>query len=307
MTEAPAVGYLPDDLDAARRELLDWYEADRRAFPWREIDDPYAILVCEVMSQQTQLDRVVEPWEAFLERWPTVEALADADRADVVGFWSANRLGYNNRARYLHESARLVVDEFEGAFPETVDALQELSGVGPYTATAVASFAFGADAAVVDTNVKRVLHRAFDVPDDDPTFESVANAVLPADRPRDWNEAMMELGGTVCETAPRCDDGPCPWRDRCAAYASGDFSAPDVPTQAAFDGSRRQFRGRVIRALEAADELPLSALGPRVRVDYTPDGEHGRAWLEALLGDLADDGLVEVDDGGDEPIVRLAR
>jgi A/G-specific adenine glycosylase len=144
MTDGDAAAYLPGDLDAARRALLDWFAAERRSFPWRDTDEPYPILVCEVMSQQTQLDRVVEPWEAFLDRWPTVEALADADRADVVGFWSAHRLGYNNRARYLHESAELVVDEFDGQFPETVAGLQTLPGVGPYTATAVASIAFGA-------------------------------------------------------------------------------------------------------------------------------------------------------------------
>ena len=298
---------LPDELDHARRELLEWYGSARRDFPWRETDDPYAILVCEVMSQQTQLERVVEPWAAFLDRWPDAGALAEADRADVVGFWAANRLGYNNRARYLHESARLVVEELDGEFPETIEGLQALQGVGPYTATAVASFAFGADAAVVDTNVKRVLHRAFGVPDEDEAFEAAAGRLLPAGRSRDWNEAVMELGGTVCTRAPACDEAPCPWRDRCHAYATGDFTAPDVPTQAAFDGSRRQFRGRAIRALEAAGELPLSSLGPRVRVDYAPDGEHGREWLRGLLADLADDGLVEVEAADGEPVARLAR
>ncbi|MFB6352552.1 MAG: A/G-specific adenine glycosylase [Halobacteriales archaeon] len=298
---------LPDDLEGVRRALLDWYAAEHRAFPWRDTDDPYAILVCEVMSQQTQLDRIAEPWAAFLDRWPTVEALAAADRADVVGFWSAHRLGYNNRARYLHEAATMLVEEFDGTFPETADGLQALPGVGPYTATAVASFAFGEATAVVDTNVKRVLHRAFDVPDDDGAFESVAEALLPDDAPRAWNEAMMELGGTVCSTTPRCDAAPCPWRDQCGAYATGDFSAPDVPTQAPFDGSRRQFRGRVVRALEANGELTLAALGPRVRVDYAPDGDHGRGWLRELLADLADDGLVEVEERDGETVARLAR
>ena len=298
---------VPDDPGAARTELLEWYASEQRRFPWRETDDPYHLLVCEVMSQQTQLDRVVEPWAAFIDRWPTVEALAAADRADVVGFWSAHRLGYNNRARYLHDAAQRLVEVYDGTFPETPDGLQDLAGVGPYTARALAAFAFGADAAVVDTNVKRVLHRAYSVPDADSAFEAAANRLLPTDRPRDWNEAMMELGGTVCEPAPRCEEAPCPWRDRCDAYASGEFSAPDVPTQAAYDGSRRQFRGRVVRALEEADELPLSRLGPRVRVDYAPDGQHGRHWLRDLLADLAEDGLVEVDEGDGEAVARLAR
>ena len=307
MTDGPAADHLPADLEPVREELLDWFADEQRTYPWRDTDDPYAILVCEVMSQQTQLDRVVGPWQAFLDRWPTVDDLAAAERADVVGFWSAHRLGYNNRARRLHEAAALVMEEFDGTLPGTPADLQELPGVGPYTAAAVAAFAFGVEVAVLDTNVRRVLYRAFDVPDDDGTMSGVAEALVPADEPRAWNEALMELGGTVCTATPRCDEAPCPWRDRCRAYATGDVSAPDVPTQAPFDGSRRQFRGRVVRALEAADELPLSALGPRVRVDYAPDGEAGRDWLRGLLADLADDGLVEVDDRDGEPVARLAR
>ena len=204
MADGAAATDLPDDLEAVRSALLSWYERERRDYPWRATDDPYALLICEVMSQQTQLDRVVGPWERFLERWPSVEALAASDRADVVGFWSSHALGYNNRAARLHEAARLVVDEHDGAVPATVEGLQELPGVGPYTATAVASIAFGVDAAVVDTNVRRVLHRAFGVPDDDAAFEAAADALLPAGDARRWNEAVMELGGVVCETTPRC-------------------------------------------------------------------------------------------------------
>ncbi len=307
MADDPVGAFVPADLDGAREALVEWYEAERRAFPWRETTDPYAVLVCEVMSQQTQLDRVVEPWTGFLERWPTVDALAAADRADVVGFWSAHRLGYNNRARYLHESARLVAEELDGAFPETPEGLRELPGVGPYTATAVASFAFGADAAVVDTNVKRVLYRAFGVPDDDEAFAAVSDALVPEGGSRVWNNAVMELGAEVCAATPRCDEAPCPWRDRCAAYASGDFAAPDVPAQAAFDGSRRQFRGRVVRALRSGGQVPLAELGPRVRVDYAPDGDHGREWLRGLLADLEDDGLVEVAERDGGAVARLAR
>ncbi|MFB6087028.1 MAG: A/G-specific adenine glycosylase, partial [Haloarculaceae archaeon] len=267
--------------------------------------DPYEVLVSEVMSQQTQLDRVVDAWEAFLERWPTVEALAAADRSEVVAFWSDQRLGYNNRARYLHEAAGQVVEDHDGRFPETPDELEGLMGVGPYTANAVASFAFDAGDAVVDTNVKRVLHRAFDVEDDDDAFERAAAALMPADESRVWNNAIMELGGVACRKTPRCDEEGCPWREWCRAYATGDFTAPDVPTQPSFEGSRRQFRGRVIHALGEHDELAIDDLGPKVRVDYTPDGDHGRGWLRDLLEDLAADGLVEVVERADETVVRL--
>ena len=295
---------VPEDLSAIREALVSWYEADHRDYPWRETTDAYPILVSEVMSQQTQLDRVVAAWHDFLEEWPTVEALADADRADVVGFWTDHSLGYNNRAKYLHEAAGQVVSEHGGEFPETPEGLQDLMGVGPYTANAVASFAFDNGDAVVDTNVKRVLFRAFDVPDDDGEFERVANEVMPTGESRVWNNAVMELGGVACGKTPRCDEAGCPWREWCHAYGTGDFTAPDVPTQPSFEGSRRQMRGRVVKALREYEELPLSKLGPRVRVDY--GGEHGEAWLRGLVSDLADDGLVELREG-DAPTARLRR
>ncbi|WP_327053418.1 HhH-GPD family protein [Halomicrococcus gelatinilyticus] len=308
MTEADPS--LPDDREAVREALVSWYEDDHRSFPWRETDDAYEILVSEVMSQQTQLGRVVAAWEAFLDRWPTPAALADADRADVVGFWTDHSLGYNNRAKYLHEAARQVVDEYDGAFPETPDELQTLQGVGPYTANAVASFAFNDGDAVVDTNVKRVLYRAFDVPDDDAAFETAASDLMPDGESRVWNNAIMELGGVACEKTPSCDAAGCPWREWCHAYETGDFTAPDVPTQPSFEGSRRQMRGRVVSVLKEYDELPLSKLGPRVRVDYAPDGQYGEEWLSGLLADLEDDGLVAVDepvDGSGATVARLRR
>ncbi|WP_134671869.1 A/G-specific adenine glycosylase [Halorussus marinus] len=320
MSDAQSDWSLPDDRGAVRDALVSWYEADHRSFPWRETDDPYEILVSEVMSQQTQLGRVVEAWAAFLDRWPTPADLAAADRADVVGFWTDHSLGYNNRAKYLHEAAGQVVDEYDGEFPTTPEGLQDLMGVGPYTANAVASFAFDNGDAVVDTNVKRVLHRAFDVPDDDAAFEAAAGALMPAGESRVWNNAIMELGGVACEKSPNCDAAGCPWREWCHAYETGDFTAPDVPTQPSFEGSRRQMRGRVISALKEYEELPLSKLGPRVRVDYVPggddgsadengdsDAEYGREWLRGLIADLEDDGLVEAVESDGETLARLRR
>jgi len=299
--------YLPSDRPAVQAALVEWYEADHRDYPWRRTDDPYEILVSEVMSQQTQLDRVVDAWAAFLEQWPTVADLAAADRGDVVGFWTEHSLGYNNRAKYLHEAARQVTDERDGEWPRDPDGLSELMGVGPYTANAVASFAFNNGDAVVDTNVKRVLYRAFDVPDDDSAFEDAAQRLLPEGQSEVWNNAIMELGGVACEKTPDCDGARCPWREWCSAYQSGDFTAPDVPTQPTFEGSRRQFRGRVISVLNEYDELALDELGPRIRVDYAPDGEYGREWLRGLLSDLADDDLVTVRDGPDGMVATLSQ
>ncbi|WP_323190517.1 A/G-specific adenine glycosylase [Halostella sp. PRR32] len=300
--DAPTV---PADTDAVRDALIEWYEDDHRDFPWRRTDDPYEILVSEVMSQQTQLSRVETAWAEFLKRWPTAADLAAADRADVVGFWTDHSLGYNNRARYLHEAAEQVGSEYDGEFPSDPEELQELMGVGPYTANAVASFAFNNGDAVVDTNVKRVLYRAFDIPDDDAAFERAASELMPEGESRVWNNAVMELGGVACEKTPKCDGAGCPWREWCHAYETGDFTAPDVPTQPSFEGSRRQFRGRTISTLKEYDELGLDELGPRIRVDYAPDGEYGREWLEGILSDLADDGLVEVENRNGDTVARL--
>jgi A/G-specific adenine glycosylase len=295
------------DETAVRTALIEWYEGDHRDYPWRRTEDPYEILVSEVMSQQTQLDRVVDAWEAFIDRWPTVADLAAADRADVVGFWTSHSLGYNNRAKYLHEAAEQVLTEYDGEFPRDPDELSELMGVGPYTANAVASFAFNNGDAVVDTNVKRVLHRAFDVDDDDDEFERAARELMPEGQSRVWNNAIMELGGVACEKTPSCDAAGCPWRGVCHAYETGDFTAPDVPTQPEFEGSRRQMRGRVVSALKHDRELALDDLGPKVRVDYVPDGEYGREWLRGLLADLADDGLVSVDERDGDTVARLRK
>jgi A/G-specific adenine glycosylase len=307
--EPPGDAPLPPDLDldAVREALIEWYEADHRPFPWRQTDDAYEIHVSEVMSQQTQLDRIISAWEDFREHWPTVDALADADRSDVVAFWTDHSLGYNNRAKYLHEAANQIVDEYGGDYPESPGELEELMGVGPYTANAVASFAFNNGNAVVDTNVERVTYRAFaEIRNaDDPDYETVANALIPAGESRIWNNAIMELGGVACQKNPRCDEASCPWREWCHAYQTGDFTAPDVPTQPSFEGSRRQFRGRIVRLLGEHDEMDLDTLGHRIRVDYSPDGEHGREWLRGLLSDLADDGLVQIEEGNDQTIARL--
>jgi len=307
--DGEGVATRPDDLAGMRRRLIGWYEADHREHPWRETDDPYAILVSEIMSQQTQLDRVVDAWRDFLDRWPTVESLADAARGDVVSFWSDHSLGYNNRAKYLHEAAGQIVDDYDGECPETPGELQELMGVGPYTANAVASFAFNNGDAVVDTNVKRVLYRAFSEihNTENPPYQALADELLPEGESNVWNNAIMELGGVACQKTPRCDEAGCPWREWCDAYATGDFTAPDVPTQPSFEGSRRQFRGRVIEVLSEHDELTLDELGPRIRVDYAPEGTHGREWLHDLLADLADDGLVDLTEQEGDTIARLQR
>ncbi|MFB6198713.1 MAG: A/G-specific adenine glycosylase [Halobacteriaceae archaeon] len=296
-----------DNLDEFRQSLLTWYDEGHRSFPWRETTDPYRILVSEVMSQQTQLSRVREGYEAFIDRWPTVNSLASASRSDVVAFWSNHSLGYNNRARYLHEAAKQIISEFDGEFPREPSELQTLQGVGPYTANAVASFAFNNGNAVVDTNVKRVLHRALSEGRENETqrYEETANALMPAGESRRWNNAIMELGGTICGKTPRCDERSCPLRNWCHAYKTGDFTAPDVQNQPTFEGSRRQFRGRIIQILSRDGPLSTADLGPRVRVDHDPESESDREWLTDILADLEEEGLVEMAEEQGETIARL--
>ncbi|MGK7311578.1 MAG: A/G-specific adenine glycosylase [Candidatus Longimicrobiales bacterium M2_2A_002] len=201
------------------RALLTHFDAHRRAMPWRETSDPYAIWVSEVMLQQTRVETVVPYWTEWMERFPTVDDLADADLDDVLKRWEG--LGYYSRARNLHGAARMVRERFGGRVPETVEELRELPGVGEYTAGAVASIAHGVPTPAVDGNVRRVLSRLYDL--EAPTaaeLRSLAADLVPADRPGDFNQALMELGATVCTPrSPDCD--ACPLAGWCEARRLG--------------------------------------------------------------------------------------
>jgi A/G-specific adenine glycosylase len=204
--------------------LLAWYRANGRDLPWRRTTDPYAILVSEVMLQQTQVERVVPRWQSWLARWPTVEALAAASPADVIVEWQG--LGYNRRAINLHRAACAVA---AGGWP---DDLTELPGVGPYTAAAVGNFAFARDVLPVDTNVRRVQER---------TGESFDASCA---------QALFDLGATIClARVPRC--GVCPLAAHCPSC--GSRYAP-LRKQSPFEGSFRQRRAQTLRAVAAGDQ-----------------------------------------------------
>jgi A/G-specific adenine glycosylase len=210
--------------DAFRTDLLDWYDRVRRDMPWRETDDPYRIWLSEVMLQQTRVDQAAPYYERFVDAFPTVEALAAASLDDVLRLWEG--LGYYSRARNLHEAARLVVDEFDGAVPDTMDAIRQLPGVGPYTAAAVLSIAYERPHGVLDGNVIRLLTRVFTIDDEVGAtrtrrqLQALADALLDPERPGDFNQAMMELGATLCApTSPGCL--ACPVQPVCGAYATG--------------------------------------------------------------------------------------
>ena len=187
--------------------MLDWGTAHRRDLPWRHTRDPWAVLVSEVMLQQTQADRVVPHYRAFLDRFPTPAACARARPAAVVRIWSG--LGYNRRALNLHRAAQLMVAEHGGAVPADERALRSLPGIGPYTARAVRSFAFGADVATVDTNAVRVLARSLEGAGlTVPAAQALADRLVPAGRSWDFNQTMFDLGATVCTARPVCRDLP---------------------------------------------------------------------------------------------------
>lgn len=233
--------------------VLTWWEEQRRELPWRETRDPWAVLVCEVMAQQTQVARVAERWPPFLERFPTPASCADAPVAEVLRWWSG--LGYNRRALNLHRCATVVVDRHAGRLPRTLAELRALPGVGPYTARAVLAFAYEEDAAVVDTNTARVLARWEGRRLRATEAQAAADEALPAGRAWAWNQAMLDLGAAVCtRRAPRCD--VCPVPEHCTWALAGapapdpaDGSAGVSGPQARFLGSDRQGRGRLVEAL----------------------------------------------------------
>ena len=297
--------------------LLSWYGEYGRDLPWRRTRDPYPVLVSEVMLQQTGVERVKAKYGEFLAAFPSFAALAAAPLADVIRLWAP--LGYNRRAVRLHAIARTVCEKFGGRLPHRVHELRGLDGLGSYTASAVACFAFDQDVPVVDTNVRRVLTRFFgDVPTGQSanarTLENMARSVLPERHAYEWNQALMDLGSTICTArTPRC--GSCPVALFCTSRASLESLQPrtrsrrgDRPvaaTRAAerrstyqadlpFTQTTRYFRGRIVhrlRQLRSGDSLSIEELGQALRPDFGP--EH-RAWLAELVEGLRRDGLVAV-------------
>jgi A/G-specific adenine glycosylase len=243
-------------LDRARvpgthQALLDWYARAGRDLPWRRTRDPYAVLVAEVMLQQTQVDRVMPRWHAWLARFPGLQELAQASRADVIRAWQG--LGYNLRAVRLHEVAQQVMAEHAGKLPASLPALLRLKGVGRYTAGAIACFAFELPVAVVDTNVRRVLGRAFLGSSDlsPRAAQDLADAVLPADNAWAWQQALMDLGATVCRAErPLCL--VCPLLSCCSAAGEVPIVKLRRTPVERFETSERYYRGRIVDAVRSA-------------------------------------------------------
>ncbi|HET6745144.1 MAG TPA: A/G-specific adenine glycosylase [Candidatus Limnocylindria bacterium] len=246
-----------------RRRVLAWYAVERRDFPWRRTRDPWAVLVSEVMLQQTQASRVVERFPLFLRRFPTAAAMADASEAEVLVAWAG--LGYNRRALSLRAVAAVVRRD---GWPSDADGLRGLPGIGPYTSRAVAALAFGHPVGAVDTNVRRWLTRRFglEIPAAASVLQDLADGLataavdLPSDVAAAWMHASMEFGARVCSArAPDCRSCPiargCPSRNRAVAV-------PGRP-QPAFGGSDRALRGALLRALTTSPERRVTLRAAR--------------------------------------------
>ena len=256
------------------RALLGWYATNQRDLPWRGIRDPYAILVSEVMLQQTQVARVIPFFERFLTEFPTVGALAAAPLREVLAVW--NGLGYNSRAQRLHLAAGEIA---ANGWPATVEGLTKLPGIGEYTAQALACFAYGLDVVPVDTNLRRVLSRWHGEPLKGRALQTIAGADAGDSTHSAWTQAVMDLGSALClPRTPRCDS--CPVSSWC--------TGPDVyvapRSQARFEGSGRQLRGAIIRSL-VANPATIDELA--AETGFPPVGVH------EALEDLVSEGLVE--------------
>jgi A/G-specific adenine glycosylase len=296
--------------------LLGWYARVGRDLPWRRTRDPYAILVSEIMLQQTQVDRVIPKYHQFLTAFPSLAALAAAPLAEAIRVWAG--LGYNRRAVRLHAIAREAVERLGGRLPGSPEALQELEGLGTYTANAVACFSAEAQVAVVDTNVRRVLGRLFAdeiglEPVAGPPLQRFADSVVPPGQAYAWNQALMDLGATICTSrSPKHD--VCPVALQCSGRAllgQGETvrraAEPRTAYRVAqpFEQTTRYFRGRIVaccRALGPSESLSLDDLGRELRPDYGP--EH-RPWVAGLVEGLRRDGLVAVDEESGEARVSL--
>ncbi|MDQ2905545.1 MAG: A/G-specific adenine glycosylase [Ktedonobacteraceae bacterium] len=308
----------PDTVARVQRCILDWYAAEQRDLPWRSTSDPYAILVSEIMLQQTQVERVLPKYRQFLAAFPTLADLAAAPTSAVISVWVP--LGYNSRAVRLQAIARQVMATYDGRIPDTIEELLTLKGIGRYTAGAIACFAYRKAVATVDTNIRRVLHRIFlglEHPEprlNDAQMLALAEQVLPPAEAYNWNQALMDLGATICTSNnPQCVC--CPLQDTCSAYAEMSqhslFPSGSVLRQLRkvaekkatyqaqpFTQSNRYYRGRIVdllRSLPSDQRISLSMLGATIKPEFTAAD---LPWLQKVVAGLAKDGLLdEAEDG----------
>jgi A/G-specific adenine glycosylase len=265
-------------------KLINWFDKNKRDLPWRNTS-PWGVFVSEFMLQQTPVNRVTPIWQQWMERWPTPQALSIAPKSEVIKAWG--RLGYPRRALRLHESAKLITEQHGGQVPRVREELIALPGVGDYTASAIAAFAFGEPALVLDINIRRFFARYLDgkhFPSSAPSLieRKLRTELIPAQRGDTWAAATMEFGALICTSKnPKCSE--CFLADTCAWRLAG-YPEMEIKRQAKFEGSDRQCRGVVMKVLKERERATKSALS--------------KAWpiqsqLEKALETLIADGLIE--------------
>ena len=253
------------DISSFQNEILTWYELHQRDLPWRNSRDPYRILVSEIMLQQTQVNRVMPKFIAWFKKFPTVHDLAKAKVSEVLVLWSG--LGYNRRALNLKKTGEIISEKYNGEFPQTEKELLALPGIGEYTARALLCFAFDKQVPVIDTNVRKVLLIRLHIPEKE--IGETAEKILPKGRAYEWNQALMDYASEMLK----------------------EHKIP-IPKQSKFIGSRRYYRGQILKKLLDKKEIALQELGSLIKKDYA-DSEY--EWLNNLVLELKDEGFVKVE------------
>jgi len=252
----------PQKIKTFQQEILDWYKMNKRDLPWRTTRDPYHILVSEIMLQQTQVIRVIPKYEVWFQAFPTIADLAKAQTSDVLRLWSG--LGYNRRGLYLKKIAATIVKEYNGQFPRDIATLKTLPGIGEYTARAIACFAFDQQVAVVDTNVRKVILLKF--PEihgmRDKQMQAIADELLPKGKAYDWNHALMDYAALTLTK-----------------------EKVSVAKQSKFAGSRRYYRGQIIKLLTQKREVALVELATVLNKDTE--------FIYGIVKELVTEGFLE--------------
>ena len=253
------------DIDLFREKVFDFYSQNRRAFPWRDTTDRYAVMISEIMLQQTQAERVAPRFDAWLKSFPDISHLASAPLREVLALWSG--LGYNSRALRLHRCASLIVDCYDGVVPSQPELLKRLPGIGAYTSRSIPVFADNLDVAAVDTNIRRIIIHEFTLPEDISAtrLQEVADTLLPLGQSRQWHNALMDYGALLL-TSKRTGIRP-------------------LTRQSTFKGSRRWYRGQLIKQLVQSEELFLEEIEEKYA---------DCPWkLDEIIGELIQEGLIE--------------
>jgi A/G-specific adenine glycosylase len=274
------------------KSLLHWYDQNARSLPWRRTRDPYRILVSEVMLQQTQVHRVLLKYPKFLERFPNFQTLSKARTADVIRAWAG--MGYNNRAVRLQRTAQRVMQMYAGRLPADPNLLQQLPGIGRYTAHAVACFSFRQHTAVVDTNIRRVLSRMFSENFQSKNPWELAELLLPKRKAYEWNQALMELGSTRCTAVnPKCHD--CPLQRYCqSAFQIPQSKKSKKSKDRGSSTPKRIYRGRVVTVLRTLGQREFIDSYRLLTMIRSQDQERNMKWFLILLSELRRDGLIQM-------------